>query len=361
MNKKLLSIIVLILMFAFSSTAFASLTFTTNAITGTTASTIDLGSGNALSLQTTNNGAITTGTGMVTLGGSLTLPVTTSSTSGIIFVGTSPFIHDFALAGTIGQNTFLGVNAGNFTMTGSTGLQGSNNVGIGFSALTANTTGLSNTAVGVGSLASNTVGQSNAAFGASSLYSNTTGVQNTGIGSISLYNLTTGNVNTGIGSASMFALTTGSFNAGLGLRSLGLATTGSNNTAVGSYAGYQSGSSPSTANAVTTGGNNTFLGYESGLGSATQRTNSTTVGALAYVDADNTVVLGNAAVTDVLAGSTSGARVHGLSLMSTRGVPASSSDTCVAGESWDAVDTGTAYHYFCSATNTIVRVVMATW
>ena len=54
----------------------------------------------------------------------------------------------------------------------------------------------------------------------------------------------------------------------------------------------------------------TFLGYHSGLGSPTQRTNSTAIGAGAYVDADNTVVLGDAAVTDVLAGSTGAARVR---------------------------------------------------
>ena len=53
MNKKTLSIFVLILVVSFSTTAFASLTFTTDAITGTTASAIDLGAGNALSLQTT--------------------------------------------------------------------------------------------------------------------------------------------------------------------------------------------------------------------------------------------------------------------------------------------------------------------
>ena len=73
MNKKILGILVLILVFAFSTTALASLTFTTDAITGTTASTIDLGAGNTLYFQNTNNGPITTGTGLVTLGGSLTV------------------------------------------------------------------------------------------------------------------------------------------------------------------------------------------------------------------------------------------------------------------------------------------------
>lgn len=87
MNKKILSILVLILVVSFSTTAYASLTFTTDAITGDTASAIDLGAGNALSIQTTGNGAITTGTGLVTLGGNLsvagssTIPFITGNTS----------------------------------------------------------------------------------------------------------------------------------------------------------------------------------------------------------------------------------------------------------------------------------------
>lgn len=71
MNKKILSIFVLVLTLSFTTQAFASLTFTSDAITGTTASSIDLGAGNALSLQTTGNAPITTGTGLVTTGGNL--------------------------------------------------------------------------------------------------------------------------------------------------------------------------------------------------------------------------------------------------------------------------------------------------
>jgi hypothetical protein len=51
-NKKLYIVIVLVLTLALSTTVFASLTFTTDAITGTTVSTIDLGVGNNLLLQT---------------------------------------------------------------------------------------------------------------------------------------------------------------------------------------------------------------------------------------------------------------------------------------------------------------------
>jgi len=71
MNKKLFVLLILLLIVSFSTQAFASLTFTSDAITGTTASAIDIGAGNTLSLQTTSNAPITIGTGLVTLGGSL--------------------------------------------------------------------------------------------------------------------------------------------------------------------------------------------------------------------------------------------------------------------------------------------------
>jgi len=70
-NKRLYVVVVLILTLALGTTAFASLTFTTDAITGTTASTIDLGAGNNLLLQTSggNVGIGTTAPGeMLSLG-----------------------------------------------------------------------------------------------------------------------------------------------------------------------------------------------------------------------------------------------------------------------------------------------------
>jgi hypothetical protein len=66
-NKKFYVVFALIITLAFSTKVFASLTFTTDAITGTAASTIDVGA-NALSLQTTNNGNIVLGTGKLGIG-----------------------------------------------------------------------------------------------------------------------------------------------------------------------------------------------------------------------------------------------------------------------------------------------------
>lgn len=85
MNKQIFVAIVLLLIVSFGVTTYASLTFTTDVISGTSAPTIDLGARNALNLQTINNGAITTGTGLTTLGGALN--VATSITTPLIIGG----------------------------------------------------------------------------------------------------------------------------------------------------------------------------------------------------------------------------------------------------------------------------------
>jgi len=108
----------------------------------------------------------------VDLVGSLKLELTTSPTTGVIYKAANRFIHDFRhptgdTAIPSGYNTFVGVNAGNFTM-GSTATQtyhGSYNTGVGRASLAANTTGYQNTALGYCSLFSNTTGYCNTAIG----------------------------------------------------------------------------------------------------------------------------------------------------------------------------------------------------
>jgi hypothetical protein len=73
MKQKFYLFLVLLLALSFTTPALAALTFSTDAITGTTASTIDVGAGNALNLQTVGNGAVNTGTGLVTMGGDATV------------------------------------------------------------------------------------------------------------------------------------------------------------------------------------------------------------------------------------------------------------------------------------------------
>src|SRR6266446_4689304 len=101
--------------------------------------------------------------------GNITL-VPSTATAGNILKGTAPFVHNFGT-----DSTFVGVNAGNFTMTGI------NNTASGARALKNNTGGSHNTASGVGALFNNTIGTSNTASGLNAMFSNTTGSENTAI------------------------------------------------------------------------------------------------------------------------------------------------------------------------------------
>jgi hypothetical protein len=144
-----------------------------------------------------------------------------SSTTGVLMKNGARFLHDFGT-----DNTFLGRDAGNLTMTGS-----------------------GNTAVGFVALQANTVGGFNTALGSQALSSSTFGEQNTAVGGRSLQ-LSTGSANVAAGYQALSANTTGSGNTALGTTALLVNTTGQNNIGIGQGAGSQS----------TTGSNNIFLG-----------------------------------------------------------------------------------------------------
>ena len=188
----------------------------------------------------------------------LVLPETINATLGTIYKGTSPFIHNFTAPGTAGQNTFVGENAGNFTMS-------SNGLPTTYAA------------------------SYNTVFGVSSLANNTTGYENTTIGSYSLENNTTGPGNTAIGYFSLENNTTGYANTASGLNSLANNTTGYANTAIG-YANLETNVSLSYCTAV---GNNVSATVD-GV------TNSTGIGNGAVITAANQVVLGNSAVAQTV-------------------------------------------------------------
>lgn len=121
--------------------------------------------------------------------GDLELEETTSNDTGVIYKGSGYFIHNFhhpTGGGAVpsGENIFIGINAGNFTMgsTATQTYQASYNVGVGASVLIANTIGGSNTGVGRTALFSNTTGEGNVVVGRGGLYSNTTGNYNTALG-----------------------------------------------------------------------------------------------------------------------------------------------------------------------------------
>jgi hypothetical protein len=124
--------------------------------------------------------------------GNLNLPATTTGgTMGVISLGGTRFAHNFGPANA--GNTFIGIGAGNFTMTGLL------NSAFGTSALTAGTSGSQNSAFGVDVLLTNTTGFNNAAFGVNALSSNTTGHDNSAFGTSALDGLTSGNFNIAIG------------------------------------------------------------------------------------------------------------------------------------------------------------------
>jgi hypothetical protein len=128
------------------------------------------------------------------------------------------------------------------------------NVGVGYQALRANTTGANNTAVGYQALYSNTVGDqtavgfqalrsnttgaNNVATGVQALYSNTTGSYNAATGTLALRYNTTGSNNTAVGRTALYLNTTGAHNTAVGYSALTSNTTGAHNTAVGRTALY---------------------------------------------------------------------------------------------------------------------------
>jgi Chaperone of endosialidase len=115
----------------------------------------------------------------------------------------------YAGAGTGSFNTFLGLDAGNFTMSGDW------NTAIGNLALTSDTTGSANTAIGRGALTLNTTGFGSTAIGYNALFSNTTGGTNTAIGFQALFGNGSGGFNTAVGYNAL-ANSTGISNIGIG-------------------------------------------------------------------------------------------------------------------------------------------------
>ena len=151
----------------------------------------------------------------------------------------------YAPAGAGYENTFLGLAAGNFTMSGG------DNSGFGNGALSQNTSGTFNTAMGAGALSSNTDGSGNTASGAFALYLNAGGNENTAIGGQALMNNISGQFNTASGYQALFANTTGSSNTATGDRALQANSTGVANTATGNGALYDN----------TFGTENTAIGF----------------------------------------------------------------------------------------------------
>jgi hypothetical protein len=195
-----------------------------------------------------------------------------TDTVGNILKGGVPFIHNFGT-----NNTFIGSNAGNLTMSGF-----GFNTAIGVNALSSNADGFGNTATGFIALQNNTSGADNTASGAAALGSNTTGNSNTASGHNALFKNTTGDVNTASGQGALFSNTSGSENTASGANALGSNTTGGFNTASGA----------SALGSNTTGFENTAIGWGALRGN-TRGQHNTAIGTLALQNNAGDVIFGN--------------------------------------------------------------------
>ena len=223
---------------------------------------------------------------------SMTMPATTSATTGVVYKGANRFIHDYKAPGAPGSNTYAGVGSGNFSLTACTGNQGSYNAG----------------------------------FGHNVLANLTTGAFNVGLGSDALEFLTTGDMNMATGYRSMYALVGGSNNTGYGAYTLGQCVSGGNNVAIGTWAGY-----------AALGSNNVFIGYQAGYYFTGSDTVLIGFGAGdALVGGVNNTAVGHRALSAEVAGTDNTAIGYGTLAISNGGV----SNTAVGSGALGTVTTG---------------------
>ena len=181
------------------------------------------------------------------------------------------------------QNTTGNINVAVGTRALNGNQTGYGNSAIGYQTLEMNTTGSENTAIGQNSLPSNTTGGQNTAVGSGALISNTIGSANVAIGLNSSYKNIDGAGNTAVGYGSLFQNINGSSNATLGENSLEN-NQGSQNTAIGNIAGSNQ----------SNGNQNTFIGYNANtVQGANAINNATAIGANARVNQSNSLILGN--------------------------------------------------------------------
>ena len=192
---------------------------------------------------------------------------------------------------------------------------GKKNVALGYNSMLNNSTGTLNTACGYSSLFNNTIGKVNIAIGNNSLYNNTIGNENTSIGSNSMFNNLSGRRNIALGSVSLYNNTTGVDNIAIGFRSLYSQISGKANSAFGNGTLIQNinGTSNtaiggrSLANNIS-GSENTALGARADV-SYPDLVNATAIGSNSKVEASNTIQLGDANVTKIIAGVNTNAKL----------------------------------------------------
>jgi hypothetical protein len=224
----------------------------------------------------------------------INIPNTTSSSQGVIQKNGSRFFHTYN-TGVSNENLFIGVNAGNFTLTAPGAFKNANN-GIGQNALSSLTTGFFNTAVGTSALRRMTTGSNNTAVGLQALNNAQIAVDSIAIGESALFGgsgigTLTGGKNVAIGNAALYDTTSGANNTALGYHAGLSVNSGSNNIFIGLQAG----------DSLTTGSNNIALGYDIDLPSSTG-SNQLSIGNLIFGSAIDgtgaTISSGNIGIGD---------------------------------------------------------------
>jgi hypothetical protein len=245
-----------------------------------TASNLLYNSGTAIGIGTTSPAQALDVNGMIRM------PATAASggmpTTGVVFLGSSPFLHNYAAPGSDGFNTFVGQQAGNFSMTWSSDTtQGSYNTASGTLSLSSNTTGSENAALGASSLMSNTTGRNNTAIGSGALANNTTIYGSTAVGRMALWNQRFDpgvqvwqSQNTAVGESALFMNNptstdpmNGFANTAIGFSALRSNTIGTRNAALGSNAlRYNTIGEGNVALGHTAMRNNTTANFNTAIG-----------------------------------------------------------------------------------------------
>jgi hypothetical protein len=185
-------------------------------------------------------------------------------TGGHVGIGTTTPAYTLDVAGHI--NSSLDYRIGGFTVLYEPGGAASQNISLGYLALT-NVSGTSNTAIGDYALEFNSTGSGNTACGSGALNVNSTGSNNTASGT-----------------SALGANTLGFENTANGENALGDNTSGNQNTAIGYYAGVGNG----------TGSNNIAIGYSSAENVSGGNSNNIHIGSLGSSGDSATIRIGTA-------------------------------------------------------------------
>jgi hypothetical protein len=260
----------------------------------------------------------------------LTNPVTgpgsATANDAVTFTGTGDQVQDSGVA-------IYTIPSSNLNLGGGLPLTygGASSIAIGNSSTLASSTGTVNIAIGTSNLLGAS-GSFNIAIGAEAIgYGGIeTGSNNIGLGDSALYNLTSGGNNIGIGNNTLATNSSGSYSTGIGSGALQFTTTGNGNTA----AGYLAGTLLPTGYHNITGSYGTFLGQNT-QASANGNTNEIVVGSTAVGAGSNTAVIGNAAVTDEYFGSAAGlATLHGAAFTGNSSTATNLSTNGTANQVW---------------------------